>query len=175
MSPGLSFAPSFLPISLVSSSFLLLSFTCHRTDNVNLTYNTDNLLVPKNREKMDILLGRITLSLFDSTEGDNKDTTLVRSYTGQVHLTEGYHVFALFHYSTAPWNAFKLGDAGKENKDELERQQKWIVEPRQFNLQYIAPGQTDPVAVPGSVFSNNNTPGLSLLKKIAGQNEDYIE
>ena len=53
--------------------------------------------------KMDVRLGTVTLSLFDATPAEDKETALTRSYRGQVHLEEGHHVFALYYYSSVPW------------------------------------------------------------------------
>lgn len=105
--------------------------------------------------KMDIRLDKVTLTLYDTTSGPDKDKALVRNYTAQVHLEKGKHDFMLFFYSSDPWNAFKLKDSfGNKIEEEVQRQQQWLKKPRQFKFEYIPPGQKKPIAIPGGVFTN---------------------
>lgn len=105
-------------------------------------------------QKMDVRLDNVTLSLFDTTAGPDKDTAIVRSFTGQVHLDKGKHRFAVYHYGSVPWSAFKLTDAlGQDNKKEIERKEKWEKESMTFTMGYIKPGQDKATALPADVFS----------------------
>ncbi len=105
-------------------------------------------------QKMDIRLNQVTLSLFDTTAGPDQDKPWVRTYTGQVHLGKGKHVFAVYHYASVPWTAFKLKDAlGHDNEDELIRYEQWRKEPETFKLEYIRPGRNETMAFTSDVLS----------------------
>ena len=94
-------------------------------------------------QKMDIRFNSVTLSLFDKTSAEDKESGATRTYRGQVHLEKGKHAFALYFYSSVPWAALE--------KD--EEKEAWAKEPRQFKLSYIAPEESDATDIPANAFS----------------------
>ncbi len=104
-------------------------------------------------QKIDVRLDKVTLLLFDSTKGVDKDKKIVRTYTGQVHLSKGKHAFAVYYYGSVPWSAFKLkDDLGKANTKEIKRKEQWEKEAKTFTMGYIAPDKSEAVKLPANAF-----------------------
>ncbi len=106
-------------------------------------------------QKLDVRLDHVTLSLYDTTSGANKDTKLERTYIGQIHLKQGKHAFALYYYPSVPWKPFALKDAlGQDNETEMARKTAWEAQPTTFDIGYIPPGQSEVTAMPADALSH---------------------
>ncbi|MCF7973455.1 MAG: sodium:solute symporter [Phycisphaerae bacterium] len=105
-------------------------------------------------QKLDVRVGHVTLSLYDTTSGTDKDTKLERTYIGQIHLKQGKHVFATYFYPSVPWKPFALKDAlGLDNDKEVERQAAWEAQSPVFQIGYMAPEQAEVRAIPADALS----------------------
>ena len=103
--------------------------------------------------KMDIRFDNVTLSLFDTTPAPEKETAVVRTYAGQVHLEKGNHIFAVYYYSSEPWIPFKLEDVfGIVDEEEVKRKEVWLQETAGFKLNYIPPGKTKAAEIPENLL-----------------------